>query len=112
MFIVLRHGQSTWNKENKFTGFIDVELSEEGKQDAFNAGKVLRHYNFDAIFSSQLMRTIQTAEIVQSIQPNKIEIQKFNEFQERDYGELTGKNKTELKNQNSSRAERQMKRLD
>lgn len=99
MFVILRHGQSTWNKENKFTGLIDVELSEQGKQEAFNAGKVLRHYNFDAIFSSQLMRTIQTAEIVQNNQPNKIEIQQFSEFQERDYGELTGKNKTELKNE-------------
>ena len=99
MFVILRHGQSVWNKENKFTGLIDVELSEQGKLEAFNAGKILRNYKFDAIFSSQLMRTIQTAEIIQNNQSNKIEIQKFSVFQERDYGDLTGKNKTELKNE-------------
>lgn len=101
MLVILRHGQSVWNKENKFTGLIDVELSAQGRHEACNAGKVLGKYGFDAIFSSQLLRTVQTAEIVQNYQPshlvNVVEIQRFSEFQERDYGDLTGKNKTELR---------------
>ena len=68
MLVILRHGQSVWNKENKFTGLIDVELSEQGRQEASNAGKVLGKYEFDAIFTSQLLRTTQTAEIIQTFQ--------------------------------------------
>ena len=97
MLVVLRHGQSVWNKENKFTGLVDIELSEQGKHEASNAGKVLGKYDFDAIFSSQLLRTIQTAEIVQTFQKETKQLHKIVDFQERDYGDLTGRNKSELR---------------
>ena len=56
--VLLRHGQSTWNKENKFTGWTDVPLSEQGVQEAHEAGKVLKRegYSFDICFDSFLKR--------------------------------------------------------
>ncbi len=52
--VLLRHGQSSWNKQNRFTGWIDVDLSDEGKNEAINAGKVLKKngYEFDLGFTS------------------------------------------------------------
>ena len=64
VLVVLRHGQSVWNSENRFTGFVDVELSKKGRNEASYAGKLLNSIKFDHIFSSDLMRTIETAEIV------------------------------------------------
>lgn len=93
---ILRHGQSVWNRENKFTGFIDVQLSNKGKEEAKYAGKLLHNINFDYIFSSDLVRTIETAEIVAKETNYKNAIHHISDFKERDYGDLTGKNKTEL----------------
>lgn len=96
VFVVLRHGESEWNKLNKFTGLTDVELSEQGKQEARLAGNLLKDYHFDFIFSSQLERTIHSANIIAKVQNNPVQLKPRNEFEERDYGNITGKNKTEL----------------
>ncbi len=96
VFVVLRHGQSEWNKLNKFTGLTDVGLSDNGKQEAIAAGMLLKNCFFDFIFCSQLKRTVHTAKIIADIQNNPAKIKPRNEFEERDYGTITGKNKTEL----------------
>ena len=96
VFVVLRHGESEWNKLNKFTGHIDVSLSEQGKNEARLAGNLLKDCFFDFIFSSQLERTIHTAKIIADIQNNPVQLKPRNEFEERRYGDITGKNKTEL----------------
>ena len=64
---LLRHGESIWNKENRFTGWTDVDLSEKGIQEAAQAGKVLKKegYSFDVAFTSVLKRAIRTLWIVQ-----------------------------------------------
>ena len=96
VFVVLRHGESEWNKLNKFTGLTDVALSEQGKQEARLAGNLLKNCFFDFVFSSQLERTIHTAKIIADVQNNPVQLKPHNEFEERDYGDITGKNKTEL----------------
>jgi len=64
---LLRHGESIWNKENRFTGWTDVDLSEKGIQEATQAGKVLKKegYSFDVAFTSVLKRAIRTLWIFQ-----------------------------------------------
>ena len=64
VFFVMRHGESVWNKENKFTGWVDVGLSEKGEQEAVIAGEKLNNYNFDNIICSDLKRTKKTAGLV------------------------------------------------
>jgi enolase len=98
VLVVLRHGQSVWNKENRFTGFIDIKLSKKGRNEAIYAGELLKNISFDYIFSSDLMRTIETAKIVSQKNNYKNNIIKITDFKERDYGDLTGENKTELIN--------------
>ena len=91
--ILVRHGQSLWNKERRFTGFVDIELTEEGKLEAKRAGKLIKELNikFDAYFTSQLKRAISSLNIILEIlgKPN-IEINKAWELNERHYGGLTG----------------------
>ncbi len=60
--VLVRHGESVWNKENRFTGWTDVELSEKGREEAREAGKVLREggYTFDVAYTSVLKRAIHT----------------------------------------------------
>jgi len=96
VLVVLRHGESEWNKLNKFTGITDVSLSQNGRKEAEEAGEILYNCKFDAIFTSQLIRTVETAAIVAQIQSSNVEPIRVVEFQERDYGDLTGKDKTEL----------------
>jgi len=96
VFVILRHGESEWNKLNKFTGLTDVALSEQGKQEARLAGNLLKNSFFDFVFSSQLERTIHTAKIIADVQNNPVQLKPYIEFEERDYGDITGKNKTEL----------------
>ena len=96
VLIVLRHGESEWNKLNKFTGLTDVLLSDNGKKEATISGEILNGCKFDHIFASNLTRTIQTAEIIANSQHYTNPIISIDGFRERDYGDLTGKNKTEL----------------
>jgi 2,3-bisphosphoglycerate-dependent phosphoglycerate mutase len=96
--VLVRHGQSTWNLENRFTGWTDVGLTEQGEGEAHTAGQLLRDnkYTFDLAYTSVLKRAIQTLWIV--LQEMGLEwIPVFNAWQlnERHYGALQGLNKAE-----------------
>ena len=97
--IAIRHGQSTWNAENRFTGWVDVDLSEKGVQEAEKSGKLLQelNINFDISFTSYLKRAIDTLEIVLKVLGKDSKYTKAWELNERHYGALTGLNKTETK---------------
>jgi len=96
--ILVRHGQSLWNKERRFTGWADIDLTEEGRLEAENAGKLIKKLNieFDSYFASQLKRAINSLEIILKIlnKQNSI-VTKTTALNERHYGELTGLNKDE-----------------
>jgi 2,3-bisphosphoglycerate-dependent phosphoglycerate mutase len=95
ILIIFRHGQSVWNLENKFTGWIDVELTEKGMQEAKNAGEKLKPYHFDLAYASGLKRAQQTLKIALEIS-NKIVPTIYNDaLNERMYGDLQGLDKTE-----------------
>lgn len=96
--ILLRHGQSEYNKKNLFTGWLDVPLSEQGRLEAQKAAKLLSSYNFDAVFTSALKRAIDTALIVLNDQRPPI-FCSDEALNERDYGQLAGKNKDEARAQ-------------
>ena len=102
--VLLRHGQSQWNLENKFTGWTDVPLTKKGVNEAKNAGNLIEKNNikFDKIFSSVLERANKTAEIAinqtkfaESYLDNKLVYEKNKNLNERDYGDLVGLNKKE-----------------
>ena len=97
--IAIRHGQSTWNAENRFTGWVDVDLSEKGIQEAEKSGKLLKelNLNYDICFTSYLKRAIRTLEIVLKVLRKDIKYKKAWELNERHYGTLTGLNKAETK---------------
>ena len=96
--VLLRHGESIWNKENRFTGWTDVDLSEKGIQEATLAGEVLKRegYSFDVAFTSVLRRAIRTLWIVQDgMDLMWIPVHISWRLNERHYGALQGLNKTE-----------------
>lgn len=102
--VLLRHGQSHWNLENKFTGWTDVPLTKKGINEAKNAGNLIKKNNikFDKIFSSVLERANKTAEIAINqtnsedlYEDNKLVYEKNKNLNERDYGDLVGLNKNE-----------------
>ncbi len=97
--IAIRHGQSTWNAENRFTGWVDVELSEKGVREAEKSGELLKDLNLncDIYFTSYLKRAINTLEIVLKVLEKDTKYTKAWELNERHYGALTGLNKTETK---------------
>ena len=65
--VLIRHGQSIWNAQNRFTGWVDVDLSERGIEEAKDAGKLLENVQFDAVFASGLIRAQRTADIILEI---------------------------------------------
>ena len=96
--VLLRHGESTWNKENRFTGWTDVDLSEKGVEEAHTAGKVLREngYVFDAAYTSVLKRAIRTLWIaLDEMDMMWIPVHNSWRLNERHYGALQGLNKAE-----------------
>ena len=94
--ILLRHGESQWNLENRFTGWVDVPLSPRGIQEARNAGEKLRGFTFNRAFTSVLTRAIETLRLVlETIGQSGIAIEKDKALNERMYGELQGLNKAE-----------------
>ena len=97
--IAIRHGQSTWNAENRFTGWVDVDLSEKGVLEAEKSGKLLKdlNLNYDICFTSCLKRAIRTLEIILKVVGKDSEYIKAWELNERHYGALTGLNKAETK---------------
>ncbi len=97
--VLLRHGQSLWNKENRFTGWTDVDLSERGIEEAKAAGRLLKHegYIFDVAFSSVLKRAIRTLWLVQDeMDLMWIPVHLCWRLNERHYGALQGLNKAEM----------------
>jgi len=94
--VLLRHGESKWNLENRFTGWVDVPLSPRGIQEAKDAGEKLRSFTFDRAFTSVLARANETLRLVlEIIGQTGIPIEKDKALNERMYGELQGLNKDE-----------------
>jgi 2,3-bisphosphoglycerate-dependent phosphoglycerate mutase len=100
--VLLRHGESTWNKENRFTGWTDVDLSEKGVAEAHEAGKLLREggYEFDVAYTSVLKRAIRTLWIaLDELDQMWIPIYNTWRLNERHYGGLQGLNKAQMAEQ-------------
>ena len=96
--VLVRHGESQWNLENKFTGWTDVELSERGREEAKEAGKALKEkgYKFDLAYTSVLKRANDTLDLIlNEMGQNDIPIKKSWRLNERHYGALQGLNKAE-----------------
>jgi len=96
--VLLRHGESTWNKENKFAGWTDVPLTEKGVGEAKDAGRILKKegYTFDVAFTNVLKRAVDTLNIVlEELNITNIPIHKSWRLNERHYGALQGLNKVE-----------------
>ncbi|MCK5717748.1 MAG: 2,3-diphosphoglycerate-dependent phosphoglycerate mutase [Thiomargarita sp.] len=94
--VLIRHGESVWNKENRFTGWTDVDLSEKGKQEALIAGDLLKDYHFDVVFTSVLKRAIRTLWIIlDSLDLMWIPVYRSWLLNERHYGALQGLNKAD-----------------
>lgn len=98
LLVIVRHGQSLWNLENKFTGWVDVDLSEKGQHEAKLAGEKLKDYNFDKAYTSDLKRAQQTLNIIlDTLHEKNIPIEKDKALNERMYGDLQGMNKNEMR---------------
>ena len=96
--VLLRHGESTWNKENRFTGWTGVDLSERGREEAREAGRLLKDagYQFDVAFTSVLTRAIRTLGLALDVLGQLwIPVTKHWRLNERHYGALQGLNKAE-----------------
>lgn len=93
--VLLRHGESVWNKENRFTGFKDVELSEKGVIEAKQAGVLMKGIAFDKVFTSTQKRAYNTAELALAAAGQTHTLTKHDDLRERDYGDLTGLDKAE-----------------
>jgi len=96
--VLLRHGESTWNKENRFTGWTDVDLTEQGTEEAHRAGKLLKAegYGFDLAFTSVLKRANKTLNIVlEELDSLWLPVEHSWRLNERHYGALQGLNKAE-----------------
>ncbi|QJC36784.1 2,3-diphosphoglycerate-dependent phosphoglycerate mutase [Enterobacteriaceae endosymbiont of Donacia vulgaris] len=100
--VLLRHGQSEWNKKNLFTGWHDIQLSPEGKIEAIQAGKILKinNFKFDYAYTSVLKRAIHTLWLtLKELDQLWIPIKKTWRLNERHYGKLQGMNKEQIANQ-------------
>ena len=98
--VLVRHGESVWNKENKFTGWTDVELSEYGINEAKKAGKVLKEngFSFDIAYTSVLKRANDTLSLIlKEMNEENIPVFKSYKLNERHYGALQGLNKDEAR---------------
>lgn len=93
--ILIRHGQSTYNEENRFTGWKDVDLTKKGVKEATNAAKLLKDSKFDLAFTSNLIRAQKTLDIILKNLNISLPIIKDEALNERDYGSLVGQNKHE-----------------
>ena len=93
---IVRHGQSEWNKKNLFTGFKDIELTEEGIMEAKECKSQMDSEKYDIAFTSKLKRAYNTCEIIKEELKQDFPIIYNSSLNERDYGDLTGKNKKEM----------------
>lgn len=95
--VLVRHGQSQWNLENRFTGWVDVPLSTKGSEEATSAGRKLRDIHFDAIYVSHLMRAIQTLHyILLELTDNRIPIVYHEEKRIHDWEHYSGEKEKEI----------------
>ena len=111
--VFLRHGQSTWNKENRFTGWVDVPLSEQGVQEAHEAARLLtsQGYTFDLAYTSVLKRAIKTLWIVlEEMDLMWMPVHRSWRLNERHYGALLGLNKKETAERHGLEQVRQWRR--
>lgn len=96
--VIVRHGQSQWNLENRFTGWIDIDLSPKGIEEARSAGEKLKGYTFDKAYTSALIRAQRTLDIILDIiNQRDIPVEKDKALNERMYGDLQGLNKDETR---------------
>lgn len=94
--VLVRHGQSQWNLENRFTGWVDVPITPLGAEEAHKAGRALAGQRFDVAFTSKLLRAKQTLEIIlEELGQKDIPIFEDQAINERHYGDLQGLNKAE-----------------
>lgn len=97
--VLVRHGQSIWNLENRFTGWVDVPLTETGEAEAKRAGELLREseIEFQIAYTSALRRAQDTLRIIMETMPINIPVIRDEALNERDYGNLAGLNKEEMR---------------
>ena len=97
--VLVRHGQSQWNKENLFTGWKDPNLTEKGVEEAINAGKKIKqtNINFDLHFTSKLKRAKRTGNLIMQELGEDIPTSENKALNERDYGDLSGLNKDDAR---------------
>jgi len=96
--VIVRHGQSQWNLENRFTGWHDIDLSPAGEDEARKAGEKLMYYKFDEAFTSSLIRAQRTLDFILEKSGQKdIPVYKDKALNERMYGDLQGLNKDECR---------------
>lgn len=96
--VLIRHGESVWNKENRFTGWTDVDLTEKGEKEAVKAGDLLKEkgYTFDMAYTSYLKRAVKTLNVVlDRLNQDWIPVEKNWRLNEKHYGDLQGLNKAE-----------------
>jgi len=98
ILILVRHGQSTWNLEKRFTGWVDVDLTEKGKLEAEKAGSLIKNkeIKIDLYYSSLQLRANNTLKIIQEVLNDKKSFNRAWQLNERNYGTLTGLKKTEM----------------
>lgn len=97
--VLLRHGESVWNKEDRFTGWSDVALTEKGEKDAFHAGELMKEagLNFDAVHVSMLSRAVKTAwNSMEGMNALWLPVSSYWRLNERCYGDLEGKTRKEV----------------
>jgi 2,3-bisphosphoglycerate-dependent phosphoglycerate mutase len=95
--ILVRHGQSEWNLQNRFTGWVDVDLTKQGEEEAREAGKNLHGIQIDYLFTSVLKRAIRTSELIlEELGINDVPTERDEALNERHYGDLQGQNKQEI----------------
>ena len=96
LLVLVRHGESQWNLENRFTGWVDVPLTDTGRREAARAGTVLKGTRFDIAYSSVLRRANETLDIIlRELAQSDLPVIKDQALNERHYGELQGLNKGE-----------------
>ena len=102
--VLLRHGQSTWNLENRFTGDVDVDLTTLGEEEARKAGRLLKGYHFDKAYTSVLKRAIRSLDIIlKETGKMHVPVIRTAALNERNYGDLQGLNKAETERQYGAR---------
>ena len=96
--VLVRHGESQWNMENRFTGWTNVDLTEKGKEEAFAAGRLLKEngFHFDIAYTSYLKRAVKTLNnVLDAMDEDWIPVEKSWRLNEKHYGMLQGLNKAE-----------------